>query len=82
MSLEKDTENKHFAFGPTNYKILIVGLVVIFIGFLLMIGGNSDDPNVFNPEIFSTRRITIAPITVLIGFAIEAVAILYKPKSK
>ncbi len=66
--------------GPTNYKLLIAGLVVIFIGFLLMMGGGSDDPNKFNPEIFSTRRITVAPIVVLLGFAIEVVAILYKPK--
>lgn len=66
--------------GSTNYKLLIAGLVVIFIGFLLMMGGGSDDPNKFNPEIFSTRRITVAPIVVLLGFAIEVVAILYKPK--
>ena len=66
--------------GPTNYKILIAGLVVIFIGFLLMMGGGSQDPNKFNPEIFSTQRITVAPIVVLLGFAIEVVAILYKPK--
>lgn len=66
--------------GPTNYKLLIAGLVVIFIGFLLMMGGGSEDPNTFNPEIFSTRRITVAPIVVLLGFAIEVVAILYKPK--
>jgi len=66
--------------SPTNYKILIAGLVVIFIGFLLMMGGGSEDPNKFNPEIFSTRRITVAPIVVLLGFAIEVVAILYKPK--
>jgi hypothetical protein len=46
----------------------------------LMVGGGSDDPNVFNPEIFSTRRITVAPIVVLTGFAIEVIAILYKSK--
>jgi len=46
-----------------------------------MTGGGSDNPNVFNPEIFSTQRITVAPIVVLIGFAIEVVAILYKPRS-
>jgi hypothetical protein len=43
-------------------------------------GGGSEDPNKFNPEIFSTQRITVAPIVVLLGFAIEVVAILYKPK--
>lgn len=80
MSTEKDN-NKGFVFGPTNYKILIAGLVVIFIGFLLMMGGGSKDPKVFNPEIFSDQRITIAPIVVLLGFAIEVVAIMYKPKN-
>ncbi|MEX1188295.1 MAG: DUF3098 domain-containing protein [Bacteroidia bacterium] len=80
MSTEKTTETKGFAFGPTNYKILIVGIVVILVGFLLMVGGGSEDPNVFNPEIFSFRRITLAPILVLLGFVIEIVAILYKPK--
>jgi hypothetical protein len=59
----------------------LAGLAVIFIGFLLMVGGGSKDPNVFNPEIFSTQRITVAPIVVLIGFAIEVVAIMYKPKN-
>jgi hypothetical protein len=64
-----------------NFKIMLAGLAVIFIGFLLMVGGGSKDPNVFNPEIFSTQRITVAPIVVLIGFAIEVVAIMYKPKN-
>jgi membrane-bound ClpP family serine protease len=80
MSTSKDQNTKGFAFGPTNYKILLVGIVVILIGFLLMVGGGSEDPNVFNPEIFSFRRITLAPVVVLIGFAIEVIAILYKPK--
>ena len=81
MSTENN-DNKHgFAFGPTNYKIMIAGIVVILIGFLLMVGGGSKDPNVFNPEIFSTQRITIDPIVVLIGFAIEVFAIVYKPKN-
>jgi uncharacterized membrane protein len=64
-----------------NFKLMLAGLAVIFIGFLLMVGGGSKDPNVFNPEIFSTQRITVAPIVVLIGFAIEVVAIMYKPKN-
>jgi len=50
------------------------------VGFILMAGGGSEDPNVFNEEIFSTRRITIAPIVVLIGFVIEIFAIMRKPK--
>jgi hypothetical protein len=80
MSTEKENSSKGFVFGPMNYRLLILGLVVIVIGFLLMTGGGSDDPNVFNREIFSTRRITIAPIVVFLGFCIEVAAILYKPK--
>lgn len=70
-----------FAFGPQNYRLLLIGLVVILIGFILMAGGKSDDPNVFNPDIFSWRRITLAPLVVLAGFIIEGVAIMKKPKT-
>lgn len=68
-----------FAFGKINYILMIGGLLVMILGFILMIGGGSEDPNVFNEEIFSTRRLTIAPILVLLGFAIEIFAILKKP---
>ncbi len=81
--VEKDTkEQMGFVFGPMNYRLLIIGLVVIILGFILMAGGKSDDPNVFNPEVFSIRRITIAPIVVLAGFIIEGFAIMWKPKKK
>ena len=70
-----------FIFERENYKFMIIGLLVIALGFILMAGGGSDDPNVFNPEIFSWRRIRLAPTVVLIGFAIEVYAILLKPKS-
>lgn len=71
----------NFALGKENYKLLIIGFVIIIIGFLLMIGGKSDDPNVFNgKEIFSFRRITLAPIVVLSGFLFEIWAIMKKPK--
>jgi len=73
--------NPGFAFGKENYIYLIIGFVIIITGFLLMIGGKSDDPNVFNgDQIFSFRRITLAPIVVLIGFAFEIWAIMKKPK--
>lgn len=69
-----------FALPKENYKYLLIGFVIIIIGFALMIGGRSDDPNVFNAdEIFSFRRITLAPIVVLIGFAFEMWAIMRKP---
>ncbi len=70
-----------FALGKENYLYLIIGFVIIIIGFLLMIGGKSEDPNVFNKdEIFSFRRITLAPIVVLFGFLFEIWAIMKKPK--
>lgn len=75
-------EELGFVFGPMNYRLLVIGLVVIIIGFILMSGGKSDDPTVFNPEVFSARRITLAPIVVLIGFVIEGFAIMWKPKDK
>ena len=69
-----------FAIGKENFKYIAVGVVVLIIGFLLMSGGKSDDPNVFNPEIFSFRRITLAPIIVVSGFIFIIWAIMKKPK--
>ena len=74
-------ESEKFIFEKENYKFMIIGLAVIAVGFILMAGGGSDDPNVFNPEIFSWRRIRLDPTVILIGFAIEVYAILIKPKS-
>lgn len=71
-----------FAIAKENYTYLIIGFVVIIIGFLLMMGGKSTDPSVFNEkELFSFRRITLAPIVVVAGFAFEIWAIMKKPKS-
>jgi hypothetical protein len=70
-----------FAIGRENYKYLVIGFVIIIIGFLLMIGGGSDDPNVFSHEVFSWRRITLAPVVVLFGFVFEIWAIMKKPKN-
>ena len=67
---------KEFIFSRPNYKLMLIGFVVIALGFILMVGGGSDDPNVFNPEIFNFRRIRLAPALVLIGFGIEIAAIL------
>lgn len=58
---------------------MFIGLGVIALGFILMAGGGSDDPNVFNPDIYSWRRIRLAPGLVLLGFVIEAYAILASP---
>jgi hypothetical protein len=67
---------KEFIFSRANYKFMLIGFVVIALGFILMVGGGSDDPNVFNPEIFNFRRIRLAPALVLIGFGIQIAAIL------
>lgn len=77
---ETTVKKEGFAFGKENYVLMIVGIIVILIGNLLMIGGGSDDPNVFDPEIFNFRRLTLAPVVILAGFIIEIFAIMRKPK--
>lgn len=77
---QKNEVKQEFLFEKVNYKILLIGIAVIAIGFILMSGGGSDNPNVFNEEIFNFRRIRLAPTTVLIGFGITIYAILKKPK--
>jgi len=67
---------KEFIFSKANYKLMLIGFSVIALGFILMVGGGSNDSNVFNPDIFNFRRIRLAPALVLIGFAIEIAAIL------
>jgi hypothetical protein len=68
-----------FLFEKVNYKILLIGLGIIALGFILMAGGGSDDPNVFSEDIFSWRRIRLAPTVVLIGFGVTIYAILKNP---
>lgn len=67
-------------FSKKNYYILIAGIVLIGLGYLLMVGGGSEDPNVFNPAIFDFQRITLAPMVCLLGFATVIVAIMWRPK--
>ena len=74
--------NKEFIFKKSNYWIMIIGIAFIVIGFVLMAGGGSDDPNIFSNEIYNFRRIRLAPTLVLIGFGIQVYAILYKNKTK
>ena len=69
---------KKLLFGKRNYKFMLIGILFIALGFILMSGGGSDDPNIFNEEIYSFRRIRLAPILVIIGFIIEVYAILTK----
>lgn len=78
----KGTTKSDFIFEKKNYKFMFIGLACIALGFILMSGGGSDDPNVFNPEIFNFSRIRLAPTLVLIGFGIQIYAILLNPIDK
>ena len=71
--------NAEFIFQKRNYLFMFIGLGFIALGFILMSGGGSDDPEVFNPDIYNFRRIRLAPTLVLIGLAIEVYAILLNP---
>jgi len=77
-------ENKKplFAFRPENYRILLIGLAINVIGFILMLGGGTEDPNKFDGDaLFSSTRITIAPILIILGYLVIMYSIMRKPKS-
>jgi hypothetical protein len=88
MAQQKKTTTSHTnetvsntLFGKENYKWMVIGLVVMAIGFFLMAGGKNSDPNVFNDkDVYSTTRITIAPILIIAGLILEIFAIMKKPK--
>ena len=69
-------------FSWVNYKFMLLGVLLLIVGFVLMAGGGSDDPNVFNEAIFSWRRIVLAPIVVLSGFGVVGYSIFKKPKAE
>ncbi len=75
MKKIKSTKKK-FLFGKRNYQFLLLSISIISLGFILMVGGGSSDPNVFNPEMFNFRRIRLAPTLVLFGFGIAVYSIL------
>jgi len=76
----EEKEKLNFALGRENYKLLAIGFAIIVVGFLLMLGGKSPSPDKFSTDIFSFRRVTLAPIVVLAGFVFEIWAIMKKPK--
>ncbi|MFB0938965.1 MAG: hypothetical protein ACI89R_001393 [Candidatus Azotimanducaceae bacterium] len=80
MKNKEKKNSEEFLFGKKNYTIMLIGLAVIALGFILMSGGGSDDPTVFNEEIYNFRRIRLAPTLVIIGLGIEIYAILAKSK--
>ncbi|MCW3806496.1 DUF3098 domain-containing protein [Plebeiibacterium marinum] len=80
MSSNKQEKKFEFALSKHNYMLMAVGFAIIILGFVLMIGGRSEDPNVFSEEIYGFQRITLAPMVVLLGFIFEIYAIMKKPK--
>jgi len=79
---KQEAKKNAFIFEKRNYKFMMIGLAIIAVGFILMAGGGSEDPNVFNPEIYSWRRIRLAPALILIGFGFQVYAILLQPKKE
>jgi len=79
MTTQTNNSRQGFALGKTNYKLMAIGFAIVLLGFILMIGGKSESLDVFNPEVFSFRRITLAPMLVLAGFIFEIYAIMKKP---
>ncbi len=77
-----DNNNKEFLFAKNNYTWMLIGILFVVVGFVLMSGGGSKDPAVFNEAIYNFRRIRLAPTLVLIGFIIEVYAILATPNQK
>lgn len=69
-----------FVFGPFNYILMGIGIVLLFIGYILLSGGGSDDPNVFNEAMFDKRRLVASPIMIVLGFIVEIAAIMLSPK--
>lgn len=79
--MSEENQKKQFLFGKKNYRLLLLSIAVIAFGFIIMSGGGSDDPNVFNPEIFNFRRIRLAPTIVLLGFGL-AIYSIFAPSNK
>ena len=71
-----------FNFGKRNYQMMIAGVVIILIGYILMSGGKSENPDIFSEDIFSTRRLTVAPLLIISGLVLEVFAILHKAKDE
>ncbi len=78
--MSKEESNNGAVLGKTNYILLAVGFFILILGYVLLTGGKAPNPKVFSTELFSTTRITIAPILILIGFAIDIIALIIKPK--
>lgn len=83
MDKKKNTKgDSNLPLTDKNYKLLAIGFAIILLGFILMVGGEKASPVSFNEDIFSFRRITLAPIILVAGFVFEIFAILHRPKQK
>ena len=80
--MKENSEERGFAVPKKNILYIIAGFAIMVLGYVLMSGGGSDDPNVFNEDMFSVRRITVAPVVILIGIVVEIWAIMHIGKSK
>jgi membrane-bound ClpP family serine protease len=80
MAAPTTNENTEFAFSKKNYLFMGIGILMLIIGFALLAGGGSTNPNEFSPEIFNTQRLVVAPLFMLGGFVIEIYAIMYRKK--
>ncbi len=78
--MEDKNRNKKFLFGSKNYRLLLISIIILLIGFVLMSGGGSNDPSIFNSEIYSFTRIRLAPTLVIIGFLFSVFSILSRNK--
>ncbi|MBP3740382.1 MAG: DUF3098 domain-containing protein [Bacteroidales bacterium] len=76
----EENNNIQLPFGKINYILMGVGIIILALGYLLLAGGGSDDPNVFNPAMFDAQRLVWAPILIVLGFIVEIIAIMYKSK--
>ena len=84
-AVSKDSDKRHessFAFGKINYILLIAGVVILFLGYICLSGGGSDDPTVFSDKLFDARRLVVAPILIVGGLIVEIFAIMIRPKDK
>lgn len=79
---KEEAKRNAFLFERKNYIFMLIGAAFIALGFIFMAGGGSDDPNVFNPDIYHWRRIRLAPALILIGFGFEVYAILFNPNKE
>jgi hypothetical protein len=76
----EENNNIKLPFGKINYILMGVGIIILALGYILLAGGGSDDPNVFNPAMFDAQRLVWAPILIVLGFIVEIIAIMYKSK--